>query len=90
MKGTPYWMAPEILKRTGHDFSADIWSLGCTVIEMMTGSPPWSSISQNFEEIIKFVTTGMQPPFPDTISKNGKHFLNCCLDPIPNKRLTAN
>ncbi len=32
LKGTPYYMAPEILRRTGHTISADIWSLGCLVV----------------------------------------------------------
>ena len=89
LKGTPYWMAPEVLKRTGHRFAADIWSLGCTVIEMLTGTPPWSQVSQNFEEIIKFIISGMQPPFPHTVSRECQHFLNCCLDTNPNNRLTA-
>jgi len=45
LKGTPYYMAPEILKRSGHHKSADIWSFGCTLIEMLTGKPPWTTLT---------------------------------------------
>jgi len=48
LKGTPYYMAPEILRRTGHTISADVWSLGCLVIEMLTGKAPWTSLTNNF------------------------------------------
>jgi serine/threonine protein kinase len=68
LKGTPYYMAPEILRRTGHNISADIWSLGCLVIEMISGKAPWTALTSNFEEIISYIVSGIHPPFPKTIS----------------------
>lgn len=46
LRGSIYWMAPEVVKNEAYSAKVDIWSLGCTVIEMLTGQRPWISLNQ--------------------------------------------
>ncbi|OMO92276.1 hypothetical protein COLO4_17690 [Corchorus olitorius] len=88
--GTPLWMAPEILRNEGLDYSADIWSLGCTVIEMATGKPPWSDEFTNpAAAILKIACSNDKPLFPSKFSKKGLDFLSKCLERNPKRRWTA-
>ncbi|XP_028120848.1 mitogen-activated protein kinase kinase kinase NPK1-like [Camellia sinensis] len=86
MKGTPYWMAPEVILQTGHSFSADIWSVGCTVIDMATGKPPSSQQYQEVAALLHIGTTKSHPPIPEHLSAEETDFLLKCLQKEPNLR----
>ncbi|KAK3123454.1 hypothetical protein QOZ80_8AG0631200 [Eleusine coracana subsp. coracana] len=89
MKGTPYWMAPEVIVGSGHNCSADIWSVGCTVIEMATGKPPWSQEYQEVSLLYYVGTTKSHPPIPEHLSSEAKDFLLKCLQKEPEMRSDA-
>ncbi|KAM6462830.1 mitogen-activated protein kinase kinase kinase 4 isoform 4-T4 [Liasis olivaceus] len=89
--GTAAYMAPEVITRAkgeGHGRAADIWSLGCVVIEMVTGKRPWHEFEHNFQ-IMYRVGMGHKPPIPERISPEGKGFLSHCLESDPKMRWTA-
>ncbi|NXA49183.1 M3K4 kinase, partial [Nothocercus julius] len=89
--GTAAYMAPEVITRAkgeGHGRAADIWSLGCVVIEMVTGKRPWHEYEHNFQ-IMYRVGMGHKPPVPDKVSPEGKDFLCHCLESDPKMRWTA-
>ncbi|ESW20579.1 hypothetical protein PHAVU_006G220800 [Phaseolus vulgaris] len=88
--GTPLWMAPEVLRNESVDLSADIWSLGCTVIEMATGTPPWAhEVSNHIGAVLRIAHGDGIPQFPPHFSKEGLDFLSMCLQRDPSKRPTA-
>lgn len=89
--GTAAYMAPEVITRAkgeGHGRAADIWSLGCVVIEMVTGKRPWHEYEHNFQIMYK-VGMGHKPPIPERLSREGKDFLSHCLESDPKMRWTA-
>ncbi|URE26764.1 hypothetical protein MUK42_06608 [Musa troglodytarum] len=88
-KGSPYWMAPEVIMNcSGYDLSVDIWSLGCTIIEMATSKPPWSQF-EGVAAIFKIGNSKDVPELPDHFSPVGKDFLKLCLQRDPSARPSA-
>ena len=46
LQGSVYWMAPEVVKQTAYTTKADIWSLGCLIVELFTGEHPFPTLHQ--------------------------------------------
>lgn len=81
-------MAPEVIRsKGGYSAKVDIWSLGCVVIEMMTGNRPWSSFDQ-MQTMWKLGKL-MHPEFPKNIDKSAKSFLKAAFTTNPKQRPTA-
>lgn len=88
-KGSPYWMAPEVIKNSnGYNLSVDIWSLGCTVLEMATAKPPWSQY-EGIPALFKIGNSKELPTIPNHLSQQGKDFVMQCLQRDPQHRPTA-
>ncbi|EIW72748.1 hypothetical protein TREMEDRAFT_24503, partial [Tremella mesenterica DSM 1558] len=86
--GTPNWMAPEVINLDGARPPSDIWSLGCTVIEMITGKPPFSDVSHPMAVMWR-VVEGAPPNPPEGSSDDLTHFLSRCFEKDPDVRPTA-
>ncbi|CAM0903382.1 unnamed protein product [Alopecurus aequalis] len=89
-KGSPYWMAPEVIKSSngGCNLAVDIWSLGCTVLEMATSKPPWSQY-EGIAAMFKIGNSKELPPIPDHLSEQAKDFIRKCLQRDPSQRPSA-
>ncbi|KAL8746970.1 MAG: hypothetical protein Q9190_001090 [Brigantiaea leucoxantha] len=85
--GTPYWMAPEVIELSGATTASDIWSLGCTVIELLDGKPPYHKL-QPMHALFRIVNDD-HPPLPESASPIVRDFLMQCFQKDPNLRVSA-
>jgi mitogen-activated protein kinase kinase kinase len=76
LQGSVFWMAPEVVKQTAYTRKADIWSLGCLIVEMLTGQHPHPNCSQ-LQAIFKIGRGSDQarPTVPEKASEPLKRFL---------------
>jgi serine/threonine protein kinase len=81
VKGSVFWMAPEVLKANAGRRS-DVWSTGCTVLEMLTAEPPWPNLRQgksSLAQALQRIADGPDPPpFPKDVPEDCSAFLMDC------------
>ncbi|XP_078701131.1 mitogen-activated protein kinase kinase kinase 2-like isoform X17 [Branchiostoma floridae x Branchiostoma belcheri] len=86
--GTPYWMSPEVINGEGYGRKADIWSIGCTVVEMLTEKPPWFDY-EPMAAIFKIATQPTIPKLPAGVSDCAHDFLRIIFQKDHRQRASA-
>ncbi|XP_001354387.3 serine/threonine-protein kinase fused [Drosophila pseudoobscura] len=85
IKGTPLYMAPELLAEQPYDHQADMWSLGCIAYESMAGQPPFCATSiLHLVKLIKHEDV----KWPSTLSSECRSFLQGLLEKDPGMRIS--
>ncbi|QRW20101.1 STE/STE11 kinase [Rhizoctonia solani] len=85
--GSPYWMAPEVIEQSGATTASDIWSVGCVVIELLEGHPPYHFLDP-MPALFRIVQDDC-PPIPEGASPVVKDFLYQCFQKDCNLRISA-
>ncbi|PWN53108.1 Pkinase-domain-containing protein [Violaceomyces palustris] len=87
LQGSVFWMAPEVVKQTSYTRKADIWSLGCLVVEMISGTHPWADLNQM--QALFQIGMSRKPSLPEEISSEAVDFLNKTFELDHNLRPSA-
>lgn len=84
IKGTPLYMAPEIVEERPYDHTADLWALGCILYELAVGTPPF--YTNSIIQLVKMITNN-KVKWTDKMSPMFKSFLAGLLEKDSKRRL---
>lgn len=87
-RGSPLWMAPEVIRAEYQGPESDVWSLGCTIIEMVNGKPAWEDKGAA-ATMIRIGYSDLVPELPTQLSELGRDFLSKCLRRDPKERWSS-
>ncbi|KAJ2000680.1 ATP binding, partial [Coemansia thaxteri] len=85
--GTVPFMAPEVARSSQYTAAADIWSLGCVVVQMWSGRGPWDELQE--PQVFFKLGRGEAPPIPDDLTEAGLDFCKNCFAADPQARWPA-
>ncbi|KAH9988476.1 kinase-like domain-containing protein, partial [Russula compacta] len=85
--GSPNWVAPEVLELKGMSTKSDIWSLGCAVMELLTGQPPYADMADDVQ--VLRIVEGTPPLIPESFCDPLVVFLKECFHKEPAERPKA-
>ncbi|ETN40681.1 uncharacterized protein HMPREF1541_04960 [Cyphellophora europaea CBS 101466] len=74
LQGSVFWMAPEVVRQSGQSLKSDIWSVGCLIVEMFTGSRPFPSMT-TLQTLFAVGSNNETPSIPEAASEEAKGFL---------------
>lgn len=89
LRGSVPWMAPEVVLQKGSGKPADVWSLGCVVVEMVSGTQPWGGFDNHMAAMYRIGLSKDDLPLPECLSDLGKEFVRSCVNRDPELRSTA-
>ncbi|KAK1650947.1 hypothetical protein QYE76_068752 [Lolium multiflorum] len=90
--GTPAWMAPEVARGGASTPASDVWSLGCTAVELLSGKRPWSELGGALEVgelLLRVGFGGQRPELPADLSDSCRDFVDRCLRRDAGERWTC-
>lgn len=91
MRGTPNYMAPEVIKQSSRSRKSDIWSVGCSVLRLLTGLSFWGNKKFDSQISLLYYVANLEalPALPGELSDDARSFVTACLEIDPVLRPSA-